>query len=187
MTRSTSRVDQSLGRSGRLFFKYFWDNVGAVFLWAVTVRGLCATVEGTDGFSRIYAADWQSNGESLRLGFFRSETNYGAVPTTQDIAGSEFGLQNINRNSAFFGLPNVGVTGVSVPGTAIFNLNRATTRLGVNENISFFTGRHTIDLGFTIQPSQYPQNNAIYPRGTLSYDGGFTRQAPGGAGGSGHC
>ena len=77
---------------------------------------------------------------TVRLGFFRSVTNYGAVPTTQDIAGTELGLQNISRNPAFFGLPNVGVTGVSVPGTAIFNLNRISTRLGVNENLSFFTG-----------------------------------------------
>ncbi|QOY90149.1 TonB-dependent receptor [Paludibaculum fermentans] len=184
-TQYLTRVDQSLGTSGRLFFKYFWDNVGAYSYGLSTFAGFAQPLKGQTASVEYTQPIGGRIVNQLRVGFFRSETNYGAVPTTQDIAGSELGLKNISRNSAFFGLPNVGVTGVSVPGTAIFNLNRATTRLGVNENISFFTGRHTIDLGFTIQPSQYPQNNGIYPRGSLSYDGGFTRQAPGGAGGAG--
>jgi hypothetical protein len=184
-TQYLTRVDQSLGRSGRLFFKYFWDDVGAYSYGLSQFAGFAQPLKGQTASVEYTQPIGSRTVNTLRLGFFRSETNYGAVPTTQDIAGSELGLQNISRNSAFFGLPNVGVTGVSVPGTAIFNLNRASTRLGVNESISFFTGRHTIDLGFTIQPSQYPQNNGIYPRGSLSYDGGFTRQAPGGPGGAG--
>lgn len=184
-TQYLSRVDQSLGRSGRMFFKYFWDNVGAYSYGLSQFAGFAQPLKGQTASVEYTQPIGTRTVNTLRLGLFRSETNYGAVPTTQDIAGSELGLQNISRNSAFFGLPNVGVTGVSVPGTAIFNLNRASTRLGLNESISLFTGRHTIDLGFTIQPSQYPQNNGIYPRGSLSYDGGFTRQRPGGPGGAG--
>lgn len=184
-TQYLARVDQSLGKSGRLFVKYFWDKVGAYSYGLSQFAGFAQPLKGQTASVDYTQPIGSKAVNQLRIGFFRSETNYGAVPTTQDVAGTELGLNNISRNPAFFGLPNVSVTGVSVPGTAIFNLNRNSTRLGINENFSLYAGRHTLDMGFTIQPSQYPQNNGIYPRGSLSYDGGFTRQMPGGPGGAG--
>lgn len=184
-TQYLIRVDQMLPKEGKLFLKYFWDDVGAYSYGLSSFAGFAQPLTG-----QTASAEWtQPIGgrmvNQLRLGFFRSVTNYGAVPTTQDIAGQVLGLQNVSRDSTFFGLPNIGVTGVSVPGTALFNLNRITNRLGVNENFSIATGRHSIDMGFTIQPIQYPQKNGIYPRGSITYDGSFTRSMPGGTGGAG--
>lgn len=184
-TQYLFRIDQALPKEGKLFFKYFWDDVGAYSYGLSSFAGFAQPLTG-----QTASAEWtQPIGghmvNQLRLGFFRSVTNYGAVPTSQDIAGDVLGIQNVSRDATFFGLPNIGVTGVSVPGTALFNLNRITTRLGLNENFSLVTGRHTIDLGFTIQPIQYPQKNGIYPRGSITYDGSFTRNMPGGVGGAG--
>jgi hypothetical protein len=184
-TQYLLRIDQSLPKDGKLFFKYFNDDVGAYSYGLSSFAGFAQPLTG-----QTASAEWtQPIGShmlnQLRIGFFRSVTNYGAVPTTQDIAGEVLGLQNVSSDPTFLGPPNIGVTGVSVPGTALFNLNRITTRLGLNENLSLVTGRHTIDLGFTIQPSQYPQKNGIYPRGSITYDGSFTRNMPGGVGGAG--
>jgi len=183
-TQYLIRVDQMLPKEGKLFAKYFWDDIGAYSYGLSQYAGFAQPLNG-----QTASLEWTQplGGRMLnqfRLGFFRSITDYGAVPTTQDIAGSTLGLQNVSRDPTLFGLPNIGVTGVSVPGTAIFNLHRITTRLGINENFSIVTGRHSIDLGFTIQPMQYPQVNGIYPRGSISYDGSFTREAPGGVGGA---
>jgi Carboxypeptidase regulatory-like domain len=184
-TQYLFRIDQSLPKDGKLFFKYFRDNVGAYSYGLSSFAGFAQPLTG-----QTASAEWtQPIGgrmvNQLRIGFFRSVTNYGAVPTSQDVAGEVLGIQNVSRAPTFFGLPNISVTGVSVPGTALFNLNRITTRLGLNENFSLVTGRHTIDLGFTIQPIQYPQKNGIYPRGSITYDGSFTRNIPGGVGGAG--
>jgi hypothetical protein len=184
-TQFLVRVDQMLPKEGKLFLKYFWDDVGSYSYglsrfagFAQPLTGQTASTEWTQPIgSRIV--------NQLRFGFFRSVTNYGAVPTSEDIAGEVLGLRNVSRDPTFFGLPSISVTGVSVPGTALFNLYRITTRAGVNENFSFVTGRHTVDLGGTIQAIQYPQKNGIFPRGSITYDGSFTRQAPGGAGGAG--
>ncbi|TAM80412.1 MAG: hypothetical protein EPN47_15950 [Acidobacteria bacterium] len=181
-----TRVDQDLPRSGRLFVKYFRDKVNAVSYGLSQFAGTAQPLKGQSA-----SVEWDQplqNGSmvnQLRFAFFRSVTDFGAVPTSQNIAGSVLGLNNISTTPLFYGLPAIGVTGLTVPSTLLFNLHRLTTRGGINENLSLIRGRHMVDLGFVWQHTQYPQKNGIFPRGDLSYGGAFTSQYPGGPGGTG--
>lgn len=185
-TQYLIRVDQNLPRSGRFFVKYFRDKVNAVGYGLSQFAGEAQPLRG-----QTASVEWDQpllNGSmvnQLRLAFFRSVTDFGAVPTSQNIAGSVLGLRNISTNPLFYGLPATSVTGFTVPSTLLFNLHRLTTRGGINENLSVIHGRHMVDLGFAWQHSQYPQKNGIFPRGDLAYAGAFTSQYPGGPGGTG--
>ena len=180
------RIDQNLPRSGRLFVKYFRDKINSVSYGLSQFAGTAQPLRG-----QTASVEWDQplqNGSmvnQLRLAFFRSVTDFGAVPTSQDIAGSILGLKNISTNPLFYGLPAIGVTGLTVPSTLLFNLHRITTRAGIDENLSLIRGRHTVNLGFAWQDVQYPQKNGEFPRGDLSYGGAFTSQYPGGPGGTG--
>lgn len=180
------RVDQDLPHSGRFFVKYFRDKINSVSYGLSQYAGTAQPLKG-----QTASVEWDQplmNGSmvnQLRLAFFRSVTDFGAVPTSQNIAGSVLGLKNISTNPLFFGLPALGVTGLTVPSTLLFNLHRITTRGGINENLSLIHGRHAINLGFTWDDIQYPQKNGEFPRGDLAYGGAFTSQYPGGPGGTG--
>lgn len=185
-TQYLIRVDQTLPHSGRFFVKYFRDHVNAVSYGLSKFAGTAQPLRG-----QTASIEWDQplgNGNmvnQLRLAFFRSVTDYGAVPTSQNIAGAVLGLKNVSADPFFYGLPAISVTGISLPSTLLFNLHRLTTRGGVTENLTRIQGRHSIDLGFVFQPTQYPQKNGEFPRGDLTYGGGFTSQSPGGPGGTG--
>ncbi|MDE3179427.1 MAG: TonB-dependent receptor, partial [Acidobacteriota bacterium] len=185
-TQYLIRVDQVLPHSGRFFVKYFRDRVNAVSSGLSKFAGIAQPLRGQSA-----SIEWdQPLGggnmvNQLRLAFFRSVTDFGAVPTAQNIAGAVLGLKNVSSDPFFYGLPAIGVTGISLPSTLLFNLHRLTTRGGVTENLTRIQGRHSIDLGFVFQPTQYPQKNGEFPRGDLAYGGGFTSQSPGGPGGAG--
>jgi hypothetical protein len=115
---------------------------------------------------------------------FRSVTDYGNIPTPQNIAGGILGLQNVSADPTLFGLPSVGITGITTPNAPIYSLHRITTRAGIDENLTLVRNRHTMSFGFLFQPNQWPQINGSYPRGSVTFDGSFTRQAPGGTGGA---
>lgn len=183
-TQYLLRYDQMLPKSGQLFVKFFRDRVNAVSYnlspysgFAQPLKGMTASIGWTQPLS-------PSTVSEFRVGLFRSVTDYGGVPTAQNVAGSVLGLANVNADPVFYGLPSVSVSGFSVPGTAIYNLHRITTTEGINENLTTVHGKHTLSFSFLYDPTQWPQKNASYPRGSLSFDGSFTRLSPGGAGGS---
>ena len=183
-TQYLLRYDQMLPKSGQLFVKVFRDRVNAVSYnlspysgFAQPLKGITASIGWTQPLS-------PSTVSEFRVGLFRSVTDYGGVPTSQNIAGNVLGLANVNSDPVFYGLPAVSVTGFSVPGTAIYNLHRITTTEGVNENVTSVHGKHTLSFSFLYNPTQWPQKNASYPRGSITFDGSFSRQSPGGAGGS---
>jgi Carboxypeptidase regulatory-like domain/TonB dependent receptor len=185
-TQYLIRVDQNLPGDGRLFVEYFRDHVNAISYGlspfagtAQPLRGQTASVEWDKPF------DGGTMVSQLRAAFFRSVTNYGSVPTSQNIAGSVLGLKNVSTNPLFYGMPSLSVTGMTMPSTLLFNLHRLSTVGGLYENISRVQGRHSIDFGASWVPSQYPQVNGSVPRGSLCYGGGFTSQYPGGTGGTG--
>lgn len=183
-TQYLLRYDQILPKGGQLFVKFFRDRVNAVSYQispysglAQPLKGMTASIGWTQPLSPTTVSEF-------RTGLFRSVTDYGGVPTSQNIAGNVLGLANVNPESVFYGLPGVTVTGFSIPGTAIYNLHRITTTEGINENLTSVHGKHTLSFSFLYDPTQWPQKDASYPRGSLTFDGSFTRESPGGVGGS---
>ncbi|MCZ2076637.1 MAG: TonB-dependent receptor, partial [Bryobacterales bacterium] len=176
-TQFLIRVDQNLPRNARLFFKYFKDNVNSesegitrLVGFGTPLKGQTASVE----WNQVLAPNKLN---TLRLGFYRSWVFYGGTPTPTDITGS-LGLRNYDSQSVHWGFPGLSVSGFSMPSTVIYDYNWWTTRVGLHENFSYIKGRHTFDFGGVIQPTRYTQKNGSYPRGSLNYDGAFTKQSP---------
>ena len=171
------RVDQTLPRGGRLFAMYFRDKDNSISYGITPVAGIYNPLRGQTG-----SVEWdqplQSNWlNTLRVGIFRSVTDYGGVPASVNV-GAILGLKNVNGTPAYWGLPAMGITGISTPTTLNFNLHRLTTRGGIHDNVSFVHGRHVVDFGFAVEPTQYPQDNGAVPRGLINYTGAFSAPSP---------
>ncbi|HEU0142625.1 MAG TPA: carboxypeptidase regulatory-like domain-containing protein, partial [Bryobacteraceae bacterium] len=176
-TQYLIRVDQILPRGGMMFAKYFNDHVTSKSEGMIPLEGFGTPLKG-----QTASLEWDqplgpNKLNTLRLGFYRSHVLFGGIPTDTDITG-ELGFRNYDSTTAFWGFPGLSVTGFSLPNTAIYDYLWITTRIGLHENFSFIKGRHSLDFGATFQPSQYPQKNGIYPRGSLTYEGEFTKQSP---------
>jgi len=176
-TQFLIRVDQILPHNGKIFVKYFKDNVNSESQGITPLVGFGTPLKG-----QTASIEWNhplapNKLNSLRVGFYRSWVVFGGLATDTDITGS-LGFKNYDSSEAHWGLPGLGVSGFSMPSTVIYDYIWWTTRVGVHENFSLVKGRHTLDIGGTYQPTWYPQKNAIYPRGSLSYDGEFTKQSP---------
>jgi hypothetical protein len=176
-TQYLLRVDQALPRNGRMFVKYFRDHVNSQAQGITPLVGYATPLRGQTG-----SVEWdqplaQNKLNTLRLAFFRSVTDYGSNPTSQDIMGL-LGFHNYNPAPPYWGVPTISVGGLTLPSSLLFTTHRLTTRWGLHENYSWVHGRHTMDFGGLFQPSQWPQKNGTYPRGYQVYDGGYTRQSP---------
>lgn len=176
-TQYLVRVDQELPHSGRMFAKWFRDKDNAISYGMTADAGIYNPLRGQTGsieWDQPLKPNWLN---VLRLAIFRSVTDYGGIPTAQNI-GAALGLANTNPTPAYWGLPTMTITGITTPTTLNFNLHRLTTRGGIQDNVSFIHGRHTVDFGATFEPTQYPQDNGADPRGLLTYSGPFTAQSP---------
>jgi hypothetical protein len=135
--------------------------------FAQPLRGQTASIDWTQPIGARTVSEF-------RVGMFRSVTDYGNIPTPQNIAGGVLGLQNVSADPTLFGLPSVGITGITTPNAPIYSLHRITTRAGVDENLTLVRNRHTMSFGFLFQPNRWPQINGSYPRGSVTFDGSFT-------------
>jgi Carboxypeptidase regulatory-like domain/TonB dependent receptor-like, beta-barrel len=181
-TQYLIRVDQMLPSGGKLFVKYFRDKVNAISYGLSEFAGLALPDKG-----QTASAEWDqpmggNKVSQLRIGFYRSVTDYGAIFTSQDLAGSVLGLKNVAHQ--FFGLPSLSVTGFSVPSSLASDLHRITTRVGISEDFAYITGPHSLNLGFLFEPIQSPDYTTSFARGQIGYTGAFSSLRPGGSGGS---
>jgi hypothetical protein len=176
-TQYMIRVDQELPRGGRMFAKWFRDKDNSISYGITSAAGIYNPLRGQTGsveWDQPLKANWLN---TLRIGIFRSVTDFGGVPAPENV-GQVLGLANTNPDPAYWGLPSMGIAGIATPTTLNFNLHRLTTRGGIHDNVSFIRGRHTVDFGFIYQPTQYPQKNGADPRGVINYTGAFTAQFP---------
>lgn len=177
-TQYLIRVDQNLPHSGRMFVDYFWDSVYSV------AQGIIPSVnQGTPLKGQDAEVQWDqplapNKLNTLRLGFYRSWVFFGGVNTSEDYMGA-LGFKNYNTDPVNWGFPSLNIIGgITLPSTLLFDFNWWTTRIGLYENFSLVKGRQTLDIGGTFQPSRYTLNDASFPRGYITYGGGFTEQSP---------
>jgi hypothetical protein len=183
-TQYLIHVDQMLPHGGKLFAKYFRDHVNAV---AYSLSRFAGTAQPLRGQTASLEWDEPIGGDKvsqLRLGFYRSVTDYGAVPTSQNYAGQVFGLKNLDSDPSLWGLPTVGVTGFSIPSSLVTSLHRVTSRLGASEDFALMAKRHAVNMGFLFEPWQQPSEDGNAVRGNITFGGSFTSQLPGGQGAS---
>ncbi len=176
-TQFLVRVDQNLPHNARIFAKYFKDNVNSESEGLTPLVGFGTPLKGQTAALEWVQVFAPNKLNTLRLGYYRSWVFFGGIPTGTDITGS-LGLKNYSADAVHWGFPGLSVSGFSMPSTVIYDYNWWTTRVGLHENFSYIKGKHTLDFGGVIQPTRYPQKNGVYPRGSLSYDGEFTKQSP---------
>ena len=145
-TQFLIRVDQNLPGNGRLFVKYFKDNVNSLAEGITPLVGFGTPLKG-----QTASVEWNqvlapNKLNTLRLGLYRSWVFFGGIPTPTDITGS-LGFKNYSSGEVHWGFPGLNVSGFSMPSTVTYDYNWWTTRVGLSENFSFIKGRHTLDFG----------------------------------------
>lgn len=177
-TQFMIRLDQNLPHGGKVFADYFSDDVYAV------ANGLIpSTSSGSPLSGKVAEVQWDqpfgpNTLNTVRVGFYRSWVAFGAVKTSHDFTGA-LGFRNYATDPSHWGFPGTTITGgVKVPTSLLFDFNWWTSRIGFYDNLALVRGHHTINIGGTYQPTRYTLKDASYPRGILSYAGGFTQESP---------
>ncbi|MBI3208776.1 MAG: TonB-dependent receptor [Candidatus Solibacter usitatus] len=195
-----ARVDQNIGSSDRIFFKYSYDNTNLI-----TPGSLPAPSNAGVPMSPFLSADGTYPGITVPLKNWSTTLNYtkvigsrivnearaGVVRWNQYILplGNSFntadalGIKGININDKSGGLPSFTVTGFQLIGDAsTYPENSQTSSFQYEDILSVVRGAHTLKFGGIFVRNRFNGFSAFPTRGTFTFNGQFTRQA--GAGGS---
>ena len=192
------RLDQNLGISDRIFFKYSYFNMlgttGGLLLpgpnAAINV-GQYLTGSGTTPLQNWTAGVNYTKVISATL---VNEARVGVIrPNWNDTLGSgetgpfatQLGIPNLNVNNRSGGLPGYIISGFQTIGqTAQTPDENHTTSYQEEEILTWVKGTHTLKFGARYIRHDFNGYSAISPRGTFSYDGQFSRQIGASSGGS---
>jgi hypothetical protein len=192
------RLDQNLGTSDRIFFKYSYYNMlgttGGMLLPgpnAVINVGQYLTGSGTTPL-----ANWSAgiNYTKVISATLVNEARVGVIrPRWGDTLGSgetgplaqQLGIPNLNVNDRSGGLPGYVISGFQTIGqTAQTPDENHTTSYQEEDTLTWVKGTHTLKFGGRYIRHDFNGFSAISPRGTFSYSGQFTRQIGASSGGS---
>lgn len=191
------RLDQNIGQSDRLFFKYSYDNTdlespgvlpappnpGVPMSKYLTAFGLNAATE-------VPLKNW-----SVTLNYVKvispnviNETRVGAVRWNQYILpqGNAFntaqalGIPGININDKSGGLPSFSVTGLQTIGDdSTYPENSQTVSFQYENILTVVRNSHTLKFGGLYLRHRFNGFSAFPTRGQFSFNGQFTRQIGG--------
>ena len=192
------RLDQNVGTSDRVFFKYSYFNMlgttGGSLLPgpnAVINVGQYLTGSGTTPLQNWTAG---INYTKVINAMLVNEARVGVIrPHWNDTLGTggtgpfatQLGIPNLNVNDRSGGLPGYIISGFQTIGqTAQTPDENHTTSYQAEEILTWVKGSHTLKFGARYIRHDFNGYSAISPRGTFSYSGQFTRQIGASSGGS---
>lgn len=186
------RIDQNLGASDRLFFKYSFDQtqqvspgtvataasgVGAIGPYVATggngTRTPVRTQSGTLGYSHVFSGStlleahaavvrWRATVSPLGQGF---------------AAATAIGIPGINYNAVSGGLPGFTISNFSALGdNSSYPENSFVTTFQYDGDVIHTAGRHTFKAGVLFLRHRFNGFSAFPVRGTYDFNGQFTRQ-----------
>jgi hypothetical protein len=193
------RLDQNLGASDRLFFKYSYDNTDLIKPGKLPAGpnpgvpvGPYVSATGDDNVIVPL------RNQSATLNFTKvigpsmvNETYLGVVRWNQNITpldapfntSEAVGIKGININDKAGGLAAFQVTGYQTIGnSSSFPENSQTASFHYGNNLTVIRGSHTLKFGGTFVRHRFNGFSAFPTRGTYNFNGQFTRQV--GASGS---
>jgi hypothetical protein len=188
------RLDQNLGQSDRIFFKYSYDDTNLInpgLLPAPSNPGVpmspYLSADGAETGTEVPLKNW-----SATLNFTKvfsattvNEARVGAVRWNQYIlpAGNAFatadavGIPGININDKSGGLPAMTVTGFQVIGdNSTFPENSQTVSFQFEDVLTVVRGSHTLKFGGMYVRNRFNGFSAFPTRGQYTFNGQFTRQ-----------
>ena len=187
-----ARIDQNLGASNRLFFKYSFDQTEQVSPGTVaTVASGTATIgpyiatggngtrtpvrtqSGTLGYSHVLSTTTLLEAHAAIVRW-RAEVSPLGQPFA---AASAIGIPGINYSSLAGGLPGFTISNFSALGdTSSYPENSYITTFQYDGDVIHTAGRHTIKAGLLFLRHRFNGFSAFPVRGTYDFNGQFTRQ-----------
>jgi Carboxypeptidase regulatory-like domain/TonB dependent receptor len=125
------------------------------------------------GFTRVLGSNKLND---LRFGFGKLKNGHISPRATVDNVVGRLGINLPNDNPLYWGVPNIGVTGLSGIGEesdAPF-INDDTT-LQVVDNFTWTLGKHSFKFGGELRHVGYDQIGGVVTRGRWAFDGRYTQ------------
>lgn len=189
-----ARLDQNVGASDRLFFKYSFDDSGLTNPGVLPVAanpgvpiGPYLSADGTNSatLTALRNQSWTLNFIKVVNPGMVNETRLGAVRWNQSISalGNLFntsdavGLKGININNRSGGLPGLTVTGFQVLGdSSTYPENSRTASFQYEDTLTLIRGSHTLKFGGLYIRHRFNGFSAFPTRGQFTFNGQYTRQ-----------
>jgi len=187
-----TRIDQVLGKSDRLFFKYAYDkttqiapgtilpnasstiNVGPFLATGGNGYGINAfSQSGTLGYSHVLSANTllEAHAGIVR---WNADVNPLAVATS---AATSVGIPGINYDSRSGGLPGITLSGgfSALGDTSSYPEQSHITTFQYDGDVIHTRGSHTIKAGLLFLRHRFNGFSAFPVRGTFDFNGQYTR------------
>jgi len=193
------RVDQNLGSSDRIFFKYSYDDTNLISPGnlpsppnAGVPIGPYLSADGTNSAITVPLKNWSTtlNYTKVLSATMVNELRIGAVRWNQNILplGNPFntadaiGIRGININDKSGGLPSINITGFQILGdNSTYPENSQTVSFQYEDILTVVRNSHTLKFGGMYVRHRFNGFSAFPTRGDFAFNGQFTRQI-GGAG-----
>ena len=193
------RLDQNLGASDHLFFRYSYDNTNQVVpgtlpapanagipigaYLATTGTGTTSTATGTKtpllnqsavlGYTRTFSPNTVLESH---LGVLRWNANITPLGAAYNTA-SAIGIPGININDKAGGLPAFTISGFQTLGdNSTFPEDSHITTFQLDSALTEVKGNHTIKAGLLFLRHPFNGFSAFPTRGNFDFNGQFTRQ-----------
>jgi hypothetical protein len=188
------RIDQSIGRSERLFGKYSFDNTTAALPGALPAPANAGVPTGPylSADTNYPATSTPLRSQSVTLDYTRvispktvNEARGGMVRWAINInpIGNAFntatavGIPGININDHSGGLPALSIAGYQVLGdNSTYPEFSRMTLFQYEDNLTLVRGSHTFKLGAEFIRDRFNGFSAFPTRGGYTFNGQFTRQ-----------
>lgn len=191
------RLDQNLGTSDRLFFKYSYDNSDQVepgLLPSPANAGVPIAPYLSANGSETATTSPLFN-QSVTLGYTKSlnstminEAHFAVVRWNLNITplgnpydtATAIGIPGININNKSGGLPGFTISGFQVLGdNSTFPEDSHITIFQADDTTTKIRGSHTLKAGLLFLRTRFDGFSAFPTRGTFDFNGQFTRQIGG--------
>lgn len=187
------RLDQNIGQSDRLYFKYSYDNSDIVKPGAIATPpnpivpvGPYISIVGDSGtteplvnqsaeltFTKVISP---TTVNEARVGVVRWNANITPLDLPYPAAQS-VGIPGINISDKSGGLPAFTISGYQVIGdNNTFPEDSQTTTYQFEDNLTLVRGNHSIKMGGMLIRNDFNGYSSFPTRGTFDFNGQFTRQ-----------
>jgi len=193
------RVDQNIGASDHLFFRYSYDNSNQVVPGTLPAPANSAIQTGPYIATTGTGATSTGNGTttpllnwSAVLGYTRAfspntvlESHFAVVRWNANITpldgayntAAQIGMPGININDKSGGLPSFTISGFQTLGdNSTFPEDSHSTTFQLDGAVTHIRGTHTIKAGMLFLRHRFNGYSAFPTRGTFDFNGQFTRQ-----------
>ena len=172
----TYRLDFTQSGNSSWFFRHSFSHELGYDPFAIPDMGINTDTDVQQlalGFTRVFASNKLND---LRFGLGKLKNSHISPRANVDNVVGRLGINLPNDNPLYWGVPNVGVTGLSGIGEesdAPF-INDDTT-LQVVDNFTWTLGEHSIKFGGELRHVLYDQIGGVVTRGRWAFDGRYTQ------------